>query len=61
MGMMIEMCPSSESVDKIKALREEKVYYEQLVFPDEVHGFLLHQSWIDAYKATVDFFDRMLE
>jgi dipeptidyl aminopeptidase/acylaminoacyl peptidase len=53
--------PSSESVDKIKALREEKVYYEQLVFPDEVHGFLLHQSWVDAYKATVDFFDRMLE
>ncbi len=53
--------PFSESVDKIKALREEKVYYEQLVFPDEVHGFLLHQSWIDACKATVDFFDRMLE
>ena len=53
--------PFSESVDKIKALREEKVYYEQLVLPDEVHGFLLHQSWIDVYKATVDFFDRMLE
>ena len=53
--------PFSESVDKIKALREEKVYYEQLVFPDEVHGFLLHQNWVDAYRATIDFFDRMLK
>ena len=53
--------PFSESVDKIKALRENKVYYEQLIFPDEVHGFLLHQNWLNAYKATVDFFDRMLK
>ena len=53
--------PFSESVDKIKALREKKVYYEQIIFPDEVHGFLLHQNWLNAYKATVDFFDRMLK
>ena len=31
-----------------------------LVFPDEVHGFLLHESWVKAYEATVEFFDRMV-
>jgi dipeptidyl aminopeptidase/acylaminoacyl peptidase len=53
--------PFSESIDKINALRKEGVYYEQLVFPDEVHGFLLHRNWVNAYKATADFFDRMLK
>jgi dipeptidyl aminopeptidase/acylaminoacyl peptidase len=53
--------PFSESIDKIQALRKEEVYYEQLVFPDEVHGFLLHRNWVNAYKATADFFDRMLK
>ncbi len=31
---------------------------EQLVFPDEVHDFLLNQSWLKGYQATSDFFDR---
>ena len=53
--------PFSESIDKINALRKEGIYYEQLVFPDEVHGFLLHRNWVNAYKATADFFDRMLK
>jgi dipeptidyl aminopeptidase/acylaminoacyl peptidase len=30
------------------------------VFPDEVHGFLRHGSWLRAYRATADFLDRML-
>jgi|TARA_B110000503_G_scaffold31884_1_gene51640 dipeptidyl aminopeptidase/acylaminoacyl peptidase len=53
--------PFSETVDKVKALRDQGVYFEQLIFPDEVHGFLLHQNWKDAYQATVDFFDRMIK
>ncbi len=52
--------PFSETVDKAELLRKNKVYFEQLVFPDEVHGFLLHKNWLDAYRATADFFDRML-
>jgi len=32
-----------------------------LIFPDEVHGFLLHRNWLKAYEATADFFDRMLK
>ncbi|MEM6632749.1 MAG: prolyl oligopeptidase family serine peptidase [Bacteroidota bacterium] len=53
--------PFSESVDLANALRKQGVYFEQLVFPDEVHGFLLHSNWMKAYEATVDFFDRMLK
>ena len=33
----------------------------KLIFPDEVHGFLLHRNWLAAYRATADFFDRHLK
>ena len=49
-----------ESVALIEKLRAKSVHVEQLVFPDEVHGFLLHRSWVAAYVATAEFFDRML-
>ncbi|MEQ9424103.1 MAG: prolyl oligopeptidase family serine peptidase [Cyclobacteriaceae bacterium] len=53
--------PFSESVDLAEALRKQGVEFEQLVFPDEVHGFLLHRNWVDAYKAAADFFERKLK
>jgi dipeptidyl aminopeptidase/acylaminoacyl peptidase len=49
----------SQTVWLVEQLRDREVHVEQLVFPDEVHGFLLHDSWIRAYEATVDFFERM--
>ncbi|HKJ92499.1 MAG TPA: prolyl oligopeptidase family serine peptidase, partial [Longimicrobiales bacterium] len=52
--------PFTESITMAHALAERGVYYEQLVFPDEVHGFLMHSSWLKAYHAAADFFDRML-
>jgi dipeptidyl aminopeptidase/acylaminoacyl peptidase len=52
--------PFSETVDLVAALRKQGVEYEQLVFPDEVHGFLLHRNWMAAYRAAADFFDRKL-
>lgn len=52
--------PFSETVDLAEALRDQGVYFEQLVFPDEVHGFLLHQHWLEAYRAAADFLDRKL-
>ncbi len=52
--------PFSETVDIVESLRRQKVYFEQLIFPDEVHGFLLHRNWLAAYHATADFFDRIL-
>ena len=53
--------PFSESVELVEQLRYQQVHLEQLVFPDEVHGFLLHQNWIAAFEATADFFHRMLQ
>ncbi|HWP36703.1 MAG TPA: prolyl oligopeptidase family serine peptidase [Gemmatimonadales bacterium] len=52
--------PFSETVDLVAALRQRGVEVEQLIFPDEVHGFLLHRSWLAAYKATAEFFERRL-
>ncbi len=53
--------PFNETVTLVEHLREQGVYFEQLVFPDEVHGFLLHKNWLKAYNAAADFFKRMLE
>jgi dipeptidyl aminopeptidase/acylaminoacyl peptidase len=50
--------PFSQTVDLLQRLRAQKVHVEQLVFPDEVHGFLLWRSWLRAYTATAEFFDR---
>jgi dipeptidyl aminopeptidase/acylaminoacyl peptidase len=52
--------PFSESVDLAYHLSRLGVYFEELVFPDEVHGFLLHSNWIEAFRAADDFFQRML-
>jgi dipeptidyl aminopeptidase/acylaminoacyl peptidase len=53
--------PFSESVDLSAALTRRGVEFEELVFPDEVHGFLLHRSWLTAYRAAADFFDAHLD
>lgn len=53
--------PFSETVDLVEKLREQEVELELLVFSDEVHGFLLHKHWLEAYRAAADFFDRHLK
>src|SRR3954465_4931823 len=45
----------SETVNLVEALRERNVHVEQLIFPDEIHGFLRHASWLAAYRAAADF------
>ena len=53
--------PFSETVDLVEELRKRNVPFEQVVFPDEVHGFLLHANWVKAYKASVDFLGKHLK
>jgi len=53
--------PFSESVDFAELLRKQNVHVEQLVFPDEIHGFMLHSSWIKAYEATFEFINRQMK
>jgi dipeptidyl aminopeptidase/acylaminoacyl peptidase len=43
------------------ALRKQKVEVEELIFPDEVHDFLLHRSWLAAYEAAVRFLNARLK
>lgn len=50
----------TQTVDLVARLRERNVQIEQLIFPDEIHDFLLHRSWLKAYHAASDFFDRTL-
>jgi dipeptidyl aminopeptidase/acylaminoacyl peptidase len=50
----------SETVRLVDALRRQGVDVEQLVFPDEIHDFLIHRHVIEAYQATADFFVRQL-
>jgi len=52
--------PFSETVTLAEALRKNKVYFEQLIFPDEVHSFLLYRHWLEAFQATDAFFDNHL-
>lgn len=50
-----------QMVDLVARLRQQGVTFEQIVFPDEVHDFLLHRHWIEAYRAAAVFFDQHLK
>jgi len=43
-----------------RRLREHQVPFEEMVLPNEIHGFLRHASWLRADAATVDFLQRKL-
>ena len=53
--------PFSQTVDLAERLRNQGVSYEELIFPDEIHGFLMYKSWVRAYTATADYFDKKLK
>jgi dipeptidyl aminopeptidase/acylaminoacyl peptidase len=53
--------PFSQTVDLVQRLRAQHVPFDQLIIPDEIHGFLRWQDWVRAYSATADFFDRTLK
>lgn len=44
-----------QTVQLVEALRRKGVPFEQLIFPDEVHGFLLHLRWLQAFRAAEAF------
>ncbi len=52
--------PFSESVQLVEALRKQHVYFEELIFPDEIHDILIHRDWVRSYTAAADFFKRKL-
>ncbi len=50
-----------QTVDLAERLRLAHVYYEELVIPNEIHGFLRWQSWLDADAAADAFLMRYLK
>ena len=50
----------SQTVGLVQALRANDVYFELIVYPDEVHDFLVFSRWLETFGATDDFFDRFL-
>ena len=53
--------PFSQTVDLVQRLRAQHVPFEQMILPDEIHGFLRWRDWVRAYTATEAFFDRTLK
>ncbi|HVS82701.1 MAG TPA: prolyl oligopeptidase family serine peptidase [Pyrinomonadaceae bacterium] len=51
----------AQTVNLVRRLRTNGVYFDQLIFPDEIHDFLWHQDWVHAYHASADFFDKHLK
>jgi dipeptidyl aminopeptidase/acylaminoacyl peptidase len=50
----------NQMVDLVARLREQDVPFEQIVYPDDVHEFLLERHFVDAYQATAAFFEKNL-
>lgn len=53
--------PFEQTVDLAQRLRDNHVQFEELIFPDDIHDFLLWKDWMRAYAATADFFGRTLK
>ena len=50
----------AETVNLARRLEVRGIRFEELVLPDELHGFLLHQSWLSADSATAAFLAKEL-
>jgi hypothetical protein len=61
-GFTLEQVLSSPfPADPVAARRGQRGEFEQTVFPDDVHDFLIHRNWLRAYAAAADFSDRKLK
>ena len=52
--------PFNQMVDLAQRLRAQGVPFQQIVYPDEIHDFLLHRHFLDAYQHTAAFFQKQL-
>ncbi|MGA2880235.1 MAG: prolyl oligopeptidase family serine peptidase [Bryobacteraceae bacterium] len=44
--------PFHQTVALVEALRKQGVEFQELIFPDEIHGFLTEKRWIQARNFT---------
>ena len=52
--------PFAQTVMLVEALRKQNIPFEELIFPDEIHGFLTEKRWLEAYQATAGFLSKHL-
>jgi dipeptidyl aminopeptidase/acylaminoacyl peptidase len=52
--------PFSQMVSLVQKLRTQQVPFEEIVFPDEIHDFLLWKDFVRSYTATAEFFQQHL-
>ena len=52
--------PFQQTIDLARRLDARNITYEELVLPNEIHGFLRHASWLKADQATAAFLSRTL-
>ena len=50
----------SQTTGLVQLLRARNIYHELIVFPDEVHDFLVFKKWVMTFNAADDFFSRFL-
>jgi len=50
----------SQTTGLVQLLRARNVHHELIVFPDEVHDFLVFKKWVMVLNAADDFFGRFL-
>ena len=43
--------PFQQTTDLVQRLRKQNVQFEELIFPDEIHDFLLWKSWIKGLSV----------
>ncbi|MGA2535340.1 MAG: prolyl oligopeptidase family serine peptidase [Terracidiphilus sp.] len=53
--------PFAQTELLVDALRRQKVEFEEVIFPDEIHDFLLRRDWVRAYQASAEFLERKLK
>jgi len=50
-----------QTVQLAEALRRRKVPFEQLIFPDEGHDFLVYAHWLEAFRRAAGFLEEHLK
>jgi dipeptidyl aminopeptidase/acylaminoacyl peptidase len=49
-----------QTVDLARRLEAHHLQFDEIVLPDEIHGFLRHASWLKADSATAEYLTKKL-
>ena len=52
--------PFDQTVELAHRLEQQHTPFEELVIPNEIHGFLRWANWLQADEATVQYLSRQL-